>query len=54
MQTLDFVMILEKDFKLGMSLKVLLCALVRPVLGYGCIVWDPYATGDLYIRLITA
>lgn len=30
-----------------MSFKVLYCALVRPILEYGCIVWDPHTTSNI-------
>lgn len=39
---LSFVMTLAKDFCLGMSIKSLFCALVRPTLEYGVVVWNPY------------
>ena len=43
---LGFVMRLAKDFKLGTSLKILFCALVRPILEYGCLIWSPYTAAD--------
>lgn len=41
-KTLGFVMRLTKDFQLSTSIKVLFCILVRHILEYSCIVWDPY------------
>lgn len=36
---------LAKDFRLGISVIIFLCAFVRPnVLEYGVVVWDPYTT----------
>jgi hypothetical protein len=43
---LGFVTRLAKDFKLGTSLKILFCALVRPILEYGCVIWNPYTATD--------
>jgi len=42
---------LAKDFQLRNSVKALYCALVRPVLEYGCVVWDP-RTANLSRQLI--
>lgn len=42
-KALDFIMQLAKDFKRELPLKVLFCSVVSPILGYGCIVWDPYS-----------
>ncbi|XP_022164892.1 uncharacterized protein LOC111029945 [Myzus persicae] len=41
-KVLGFIMRLSKDFKLSKSLKSLYCALVRPILEYGSVIWDPY------------
>lgn len=41
---------LAKNFKQEEIIKTLYCALVRPILGYGSEVWDPY-TADNYRTL---
>ncbi|XP_025206288.1 cilia- and flagella-associated protein 61-like [Melanaphis sacchari] len=46
-KVLGFIMRLSKDFKLSKSLKSLYCALVRPILEYGSVVWDPYTASDI-------
>ncbi|KAL4154294.1 hypothetical protein QTP88_002117 [Uroleucon formosanum] len=46
-KVLGFIMRLSKDFKLSKSLKSLYCALVRPILEYGSVVWDPYTVSDI-------
>ncbi|XP_022168751.1 uncharacterized protein LOC111032657 [Myzus persicae] len=42
LRTLGFVMWLAKDFGLKSSLKALHCAIVRPKLEYGAVIWDPH------------
>jgi len=37
---------LSKDFQLGISFKTLYCALVRPILEYGSVVWDPHTANN--------
>jgi hypothetical protein len=38
---LGFILRTSRDFQLTPSLKSLYCALVRPILEYGCVLWDP-------------
>lgn len=45
LKTLGFIMRLSRDFRLELSIKSLYCALVRPILEYGAIVWDPVTAG---------
>jgi len=45
-KTLGFVMRLCRDFRLGLSYKVLYCALVRPIVEYGAVIWDPHDLND--------
>ncbi|KAF0748299.1 Uncharacterized protein FWK35_00027038 [Aphis craccivora] len=42
LRTLGFVMRLAKDFGHKSSLKVLYCSIVRPILEYGAVIWDPH------------
>ncbi|XP_022162322.1 uncharacterized protein LOC111028091 [Myzus persicae] len=42
LKTLGFVMRLAKDFGLKSSLKALYCSIVRPILEYGAVIWDPH------------
>ncbi|XP_050540411.1 uncharacterized protein LOC126905062 [Daktulosphaira vitifoliae] len=52
-KALGLIMRLAKDFKQGLSLKVLLCSIVRPILEYGSVVWDPYtALGSLQLERV--
>lgn len=44
-KTLGFVMRLEKDYEINISVKVLFCTLVC-VLEYSCVVWEPNTTSD--------
>jgi len=37
-----FIMRFSKHLRLSRSLKSLYCALVRPILEYGSVVWNPY------------
>jgi len=37
---------LSKYFRSRLSIKTLFCLLVRPILEYGAIVWDPHTVGD--------
>jgi len=46
LKTLGLVMLIIKDFRLESSLKTLFCALVRPILEYGTVVWDPHTAGN--------
>jgi len=46
LKVLGFVMCLSRDFKLMKSIKYLYCALVRPILEYGSLLWDPYTVSD--------
>jgi len=45
LKTLGFILRLSRDFQLGLSIKSLYCALVRPILEYGAIVRDPVTAG---------
>ncbi|KAF0709929.1 Uncharacterized protein FWK35_00032628, partial [Aphis craccivora] len=45
-KSLGFVMRLSKDFQLGILFKTLYCALVRPILEYGSVVWDPHTANN--------
>ncbi|XP_025192863.1 uncharacterized protein LOC112592916 [Melanaphis sacchari] len=45
-KSLGFVMRLSKDFQFDISIKTLYCALVRPILEYGSVVWDPHTAND--------
>jgi hypothetical protein len=42
LRTLGFVMRLAKDFGLKSSLTALYCTIVRPILEYGAVIWDPH------------
>lgn len=42
LRVLGIIMRLAKDFKLIVSVKVVYCSLVRPILEYGATVWDPH------------
>ena len=46
LKTLGLVIRLIKDFRLESSLKTLFCALVRPILEYGSVIWDPYTADN--------
>jgi hypothetical protein len=46
LKTLGLVMRLTKDLRLKSSLKTLFCALVRPILEYGAVVWDPHTADN--------
>ncbi|KAF0693367.1 Uncharacterized protein FWK35_00038376, partial [Aphis craccivora] len=37
---------LAHDFKLGLSLKILFCSLVRPILEYGAVLWNPHTASN--------
>ena len=49
-KTLGFIMRNSKDFRSSMSIKALFCSLVRPILEYGTIVWDPHTSGNNFLR----
>jgi hypothetical protein len=42
LKILGFIMRFTKDFNPNLSLEALFCALVRPILEYGAIIWDPH------------
>ena len=46
---LGFIRRVSSDFKLSSSLKTLYCSLVRSLLEYACILWDPYTASDSLI-----
>jgi len=41
---LGYIRRVSSEFKLKNSLKSLYCALVRPILEYGSVVWDPHCS----------
>jgi hypothetical protein len=41
LKTLGFVKRVSAEFKLISPLKALYCSLVRPILEYGSVIWDP-------------
>lgn len=45
-KTLGFVLRLCRNFRLGLFFKVLYCALVRPIVEYGAVIWDPRDIND--------
>jgi hypothetical protein len=45
-KTLGFVLRLSRDFRLGLSFKILYCTLVRPILEYGAVFWNPHDNND--------
>jgi len=46
LKTLGFIMRLTQQYKLSIFSKTLYCALVRPIIEYCCVVWDPHTTND--------
>jgi hypothetical protein len=48
LKTLGFIKRISNEFKLTHSLKNLYCALVRPIIEYGSVLWDPYTSSDSY------
>lgn len=44
--TLGFIMRLARDFHLGSLIKSLYCALMRPILEYGTVVWNPHTVDN--------
>ena len=48
-KTLGFVLRLCRNFRLGLSFKVLYCALVRPIVEYGAVIWDPHDINDSFM-----
>jgi len=55
-KTLGFVIMLAEEFHHDMSIKVLYCDLVRPILNVWlctCVVWDPHDTASDSIQLET-
>jgi Reverse transcriptase (RNA-dependent DNA polymerase) len=45
-KVLGFIKRIAGEFKLSNSLKSLYCALVRPIVEYGSVVWDPHTADD--------
>jgi len=46
LKMLGFVIRTSKEFRLSSSLKALYCSLVRPILEYSSILWDPFTAAD--------
>jgi len=46
LRMLSIIMRLSKDLNLTTSLKVLYCSLVRPIIEYGAIIWDPHTADN--------
>jgi hypothetical protein len=46
LKMLGFVIRTSKEFRLSSSLKALYCSLVRPLLEYSSILWDPFTAAD--------
>ncbi|XP_022175933.1 uncharacterized protein LOC111038911 [Myzus persicae] len=46
LKTLGFVMRISKEFNLSSSLKTIYCSLVRSLLEYASVLWDPYTVSD--------
>jgi len=46
LRMLGIIMRLSKDLNLTSSLKVLYCSLVRPIIEYGAIIWDPHTADN--------
>jgi len=42
LKILGFIKRITTEFKLASPLKALNCSIVRPILEYGSIIWDPY------------
>lgn len=45
---LRFIKRLAHEFKLGLSIKILFSSLVRPILEYGAVLWNPHTVGNSY------
>jgi hypothetical protein len=45
-KTLGFVIRTSKEFKLSTSLKTIYCSIVRSLLEYASVLWDPYTSKD--------
>lgn len=45
-KVLELIKRLTYDFKLSMSLKILLSSLIRPILEYCAVIWDPLVSGN--------
>jgi len=46
LRMLSIKMRLSKDLKLTSSLKILYCSLVRPIIEYGAIIWNPHTADN--------
>ncbi|KAF0754361.1 Uncharacterized protein FWK35_00031336, partial [Aphis craccivora] len=46
LKVLGFVKRIASEFKLESSLKVLYCSLVRSIVEYGSVLWDPHTTSS--------
>ncbi|XP_050544227.1 uncharacterized protein LOC126907166 [Daktulosphaira vitifoliae] len=49
LKTLGFIQRISHEFHLSRPLKNLFCSLVRPILEYGSVLWDPYTATDSMI-----
>lgn len=50
-KTLGFILRLCSEFRLYLSLKLLYCAFIRPVLKYQAVIWDPHNTWGYSMQL---
>jgi len=46
LKRLGFVIRLTKEFSLNNTVNTMYCALVRPILEYGSLIWDPHTAND--------
>ncbi|KAE9539518.1 hypothetical protein AGLY_004770 [Aphis glycines] len=46
LKILGFIKRISSEFKLHQSLEILFCSLVRPILEYGSVIWDPHLSID--------
>jgi len=46
LKMLGFIIRLAREYKLSMSIKIFYCAVVRPILEYGCVVWHSHTAND--------
>lgn len=46
LKTLGFIKRFSSNFNITYSLKNVYCVLIRPIIEYGSIIWDPYTSSD--------